>query len=92
MVVSNSEGGPESEILLVNFLDFLLYLGLTARTFLQLLHRAPEPEVLVTVLLLHVGQQLLYAEGVHDDVLQADGPLPDTLLGRKVGSEEGESV
>ena len=46
----------------------------------------------MTVLLLHVGQQLLYAEGVHDDVLQADGPLPDTLLGRKVGSEEGESV
>ena len=44
---------------LVNLLDFLPDLGVAAGAALELLHRQPEPQVLVAVLLLHVGQQLL---------------------------------
>ena len=76
---------------LVYFLDLLLYLRLTSRTFLKLLYGAPESQVLVAVLLLHVSEQLLDPEGIHDDVLQADGPFPDSLLRRKVGSEDKPS-
>lgn len=51
-----SEDGRDS---LVNLLDFLPDLGVAAGAALELLHRQPEPQVLVAVLLLHVGQQLL---------------------------------
>ena len=51
-----SEDGGDS---LVNLLDFLPDLGVAAGAALELLHRQPEPQVLVAVLLLHVGQQLL---------------------------------
>ena len=46
-------------LLLVNLLDFLLDLGLTPRSSLELLNCQPESQILVRVFLLHVSQQFL---------------------------------
>ena len=45
--------------LLPDLLDMLLDVSLRSRAPPKILNRQPEPEVLVAVLLLHVGEELL---------------------------------
>ena len=75
--------------LLPDFLDFLPDFGLGSGARLELLHRQPEAQILVTVLLLHVGHELLDAKRVDDEIFDRYGPPPHTPFRWTVNAERG---